>query len=235
MQLYGCGVGPLEDENSRDAAARTLNDCADVITLRDEESAEELKNLGVDKPRVLLAADPALAGASAAGEREKAVGFALRSWEGFWSHVPDFGLAARYAWETYRLRPVFLCLAPGDREAARSVCEALEDVPVSVSVDSRRVGRMSLVISMRLHGLVFALRDGVPAAGVSYDPKVSAFCRQAGLPCLSLADAEAEALCRLIDEAAQLDGEELRSSARKLAERERVNGRAAAQLLSDAE
>lgn len=235
VQLYGCGAGPLREERSQDMTARILNDCADVITLRDGDSAALLERLGVDRPRILLAADPALAGEPAAGERERSVGFVLRPWEGFWPRVPDFAAAARYAWETYRLRPVFFCLAPEDREAARAVTDALDNVPAAVSVDARRVGRMSLVVSMRLHGLVFSLRDGVPAAGISYDPKVSSFCREAGLPCAALEDAGTEALRRLIDDAAHLDGEALRAAARRLRERELINGRAAAQLLSDGE
>ncbi len=233
VQLYGCGVGPLKSERSRTAAAEALNACADAVTVRDGDSAALLESLGVEKPRVLLAADPALAGENAAAEREKCVGFALRAWPGFWERVPDFAQAARYAYETYRLKPVFLCLAPEDRLAARSVCAELGDVPVSVSVDPRRVGRMSLVLSMRLHGLVFALRDGTPAAGVSYDPKVSAFCREASLPCLELADAAADGLCRLLDEAARLDAESMHAAAERLRRREMVNGRVAAQLLSD--
>lgn len=233
VQLYGCGIGPLKHEASWKKTADTLNACADIITVRDGDSAALLEELGVKRPLVLTAADPALSMVSVPGEREQSAGFVLRDWPGFWSHVPDFAAAARYAYETYRLRPVLLCLAPEDRIAARSVCAALEGVPVSVSVDSRRVGRMSLVISMRLHGLVFALRDGTPAAGVSYDPKVSAFCRETGLPFIDLAEADESALCRLIDEAAHLDGESLRAAAKRARERERANGRAAAQLLAD--
>lgn len=40
----------------------------------------------------------------------------------------------------------------------------------------------SLVLSYRLHGLVCAAAHGVPALGVAYDPKVSAFCEEIGYP-----------------------------------------------------
>ena len=39
-----------------------------------------------------------------------------------------------------------------------------------------------MVISYRLHGLVSAAAYGVPAMGVAYDPKVSAFCNEIGYP-----------------------------------------------------
>lgn len=234
VQLYGCGVGPLIRERSRREVSRTLNACADVITLRDSESRDLLAALGVQQPRILLAADPALALTPAPAERERAAGFVLRFWPGFRERVPDLAAAARYVCEKYKLAPVFLCLAPEDREAARAVCRVLEaqGVPCSVSVDARRVGRMSLVLSMRLHGLIFALREAAPAVGVSYDPKVSAFCREAGLPCLSLADAAEDALRTRIDEAVHLDGESLSAALSALRRRERINGGAAAELLA---
>ena len=37
------------------------------------------------------------------------------------------------------------------------------------------LSRMTTVVSMRLHGLIFAAGQGVPLIGVAYDPKVTAF------------------------------------------------------------
>lgn len=53
----------------------------------------------------------------------------------------------------------------------------------------------SLVVSYRLHGLVSAAAHGIPALGVAYDPKVSAFCDAAELPwCFPAQVHEPEAL-----------------------------------------
>lgn len=233
VQLYGCGIGPITGEKNREQTARILNACADVITLRDAESLETLKALGVTEPRMLLAADPALRLDTPAGDRTRKMGIVVRDWPDFWAHVPDFAAAARHAWESYRLTPVLICMAPEDRTAAGSVVSALETagIPCSISQNPRRIGQMSLVLSMRLHGLVFALRDGAPAAGVSYDPKVSAFCGEAGLPCAALEDSTPEKLCGLVDEAIHLDGETLSATRDTLCQRERVNARAAAELI----
>ena len=231
VQLYGCGVGPLEQPRSRLRTARILNGCADVITLRDEDSMALLKEIGTDRPTMLLAADPALSLPESVGERERSVGFALREWPGFQEHVKALAAAARYTWERYKLTPVFFCLAPEDRVAARAVAAELEDIPCSISVDTRRISRMSLILSMRLHGLVFALRDGIPAAGICYDPKVDAFCREAGFPCLPLEETDAAAMEEIVDRAMHLDREELSAALGELRRRERVNGHAAAELL----
>jgi len=235
VQLYGCGIGPLMRGRSRAETARVLNECADVVTVRDGDSLALLKELGVTEPRLLLAADPALSLAAPRQERERRFGVVLRPWPSLWPQIPALARAVRYAYETYRLAPVFFCLAPGDREAAESVRAELDGIPCAVSVDSRRLGRMSLVLSMRLHGLIFALRDGVPAAGISYDPKVSSFCREAGLPALPLETADEAALCSLIDEAAHLDTERLSESLAALRRREQANLAAAAQLMSERE
>lgn len=235
VMLFGCGIGPLRTEASRRRTAGTLRACADVITVRDPDSEAFLRAIGVAGPRILLSADPALSAAAPAGERERAIGFVLRDWPGFDKYAADLAAAAWYAFETYRLTPVFLCLAPEDRDAVRPLCRTLENagVPCSVAADVRRTGRMSLVLSMRLHGLIFALRAGTPAAGLSYDPKVASFCADAALPCLPWEDVSSDALFRLIDRAAHLDGESLSAALQRLRNRERVNASAAAELLSE--
>ena len=197
--LYAVGAGPVRREKERRRTAEYLDRYAQVITVRDEASRKTLTDWGVTVPRILLGADPALSLRVPAGERERKAGIVLRPWPEFWNHVQDFAQAARYIWERYKLPPVFFCLAPEDRRAAQAVCGELQDVPYTLSTDARRVGRMSMVLAMRLHALVFALRDGAPAGGVSYDPKVDAFCAEAGLPMVAVEDATAENLRELAD------------------------------------
>jgi polysaccharide pyruvyl transferase CsaB len=56
-----------------------------------------------------------------------------------------------------------------------------------------QLARAQLVISHRLHGLVCAAAYGVPALGIAYDPKVSAFCTEIGFPWLDPEDASSAA------------------------------------------
>ena len=107
--------------------------------------------------------------------------------EGFDARAASFGEAAAYAYETYGLTPVFVAvekhLDPGAGQlAARGL-----DIPHYFLDDAGGAGtiigalsRMEVVVSMRLHALIFAAGQGIPLAGVVYDPKVSAFLRYIG-------------------------------------------------------
>ncbi len=231
VQLYGCGLGPVRHEREIRRCARTLNDCADVICLRDAKSARTLAEWGVTRPRVIAAADPVFALAPPGGEREHAIGFALRDWPEFAEKKAAFAGAAHYAYERYGLTPVFFALAPGDAAAARRVMTAIGSIPCRLYADPRGIARMSAVLSMRLHGLIFAVLGGAGAAGVSYDVKVSSFCRENALPCTLLGEVTVSGLCALVDRAVHADMETLAETRERLRRAEHANAEAAWELL----
>ena len=96
------------------------------------------------------------------------------------------------------------------------------------------MSRMEVVVSMRLHGLIFAAGQGVPLVGVSYDPKVTAFLRCVDGACVSLEELTADGLCSLIDGAAALraDPAALEASVARLRAIEHRNTESAARLLN---
>ena len=62
------------------------------------------------------------------------------------------------------------------------------------------LSRMEIVVSMRLHALIFSAGQGIPLVGVVYDPKVSAFLRYIGQELfVNLADLTEENLRQMID------------------------------------
>ena len=255
VQMYGCGIGPVKRENHRKLAAKVLNRNVDVITLREPDSLEELKSMGVDKPEIHLTADPALTLAPAPEEktdsvllragippRGKYICFALRPWPGFQERASLFGEAARYAWERYGLTPVFTAVEKGqDPSAARLAAQALGDAPHYFLDDAKAAGtiigalsRMEVVVSMRLHALIFAAGQGIPLAGVVYDPKVSAFLRYIGQENFTdLETLTAERLQAMIDRAAAQAGDKQaqEQAVRKLRDLERGNVDVARRLL----
>ena len=63
------------------------------------------------------------------------------------------------------------------------------------------LSRMQAVVSMRLHALIFAAGQGIPLAGVVYDPKVSAFLRYIGQEqFVDLAELTGQNLCAMMDQ-----------------------------------
>ena len=254
VQMYGCGIGPVLREQHRKLAASVLNASVDVITLREPDSLKELQSMGVTKPEILLTADPALTLPAASEDKidsvllragipphGKYLCFALRNWKGFEDKAPLFAQAAKYAYETYGLTPVFAAVEKHlDPVAGRLAATGL-DIPHYFLDDAGSAGtiigalsRMQAVVSMRLHALIFAAGQGIPLAGVVYDPKVSAFLRYIGQEnFLDLDALTADALKAMIDRmvSSPISPEEQAAAVQKLRQIEQVNVDTARRLL----
>ena len=220
--MYGCGIGPVSGKGNRRFAARIMNRCVDAITLRENLSAEELVRLGVTKPKITVTADPALTlepGSEGAADSfllgqnldpaAKYALFVLRPWKGFAEKKQAFVDAANHISQTHGLIPLFFALEPGrDLAPCREVAEALSckgyvlQTPSDVRLIIGMMKKMQLVVSMRLHTLIFASCVGAPLVAVSYDPKVTGFMQYLGQKhCADFDSLTAETLCRLIDAA----------------------------------
>jgi polysaccharide pyruvyl transferase CsaB len=230
--MYGCGIGPVTRFGDKAVTRWVLNRNVDIITLREPDSMAELASYGVTKPQIILSADPALTLPSASeseinaamesfglSPNGKYICFCLRRWRGFEERAHIFAEAADYAREKYALTPVFLSINHrSDGEAADSAAAYMKSAPVILrepmptGVTIGIMSRMAAVVSMRLHGLIFAAGNGVPLVGVSYDPKVTAFLDYIGEEnCFELENLEADALCRAIDRALCDGGREKRT------------------------
>jgi polysaccharide pyruvyl transferase CsaB len=256
VQMYGCGIGPVSRESHRRMAARTLNAAVDVITLREPDSLEELKSMGVVRPRILLTADPALTLKRAGDDvidscllragippHGKYLCFALRRWKGFEGKASVFRDAAVYAYEKYGLTPVFLAVENHQDPVAAQI--AARDLPVphyflNDAGDAASIigalSRMQAVVSMRLHALIFAAGQGIPLIGVVYDPKVSAFLRYIGQELFADLDAlTADALTEMIDRAVEQSShpDQQEAAVLQLQEMEQRNVEVARGLLGD--
>ena len=202
VMLYGCGIGPIRGAGSRRRTARVLDRCADLITLRDDNiAARSWRRIGVSKPEMAYHSRPGAA-ASTRRRRRRCRGssarlgleegrhyamFVLRPWQNFSAHVQDFAQAAQWLYDMQGLVPVFFAMEPArdlramDQVIAQLHCPSLRLCPPDT--DAKMIGlfrRMDIVISMRLHALVFAAGQGVPLLGIVYDPKVDGFLEYLG-------------------------------------------------------
>ncbi len=200
VQMYGCGIGPVLREKHWPLVARVLNRYVDVITLREPDSLEQLRRMGVSAPHIELTADPALTLPPADSSRidsallsagippeGRYVAISLRNWEGFEACAPLFGKLAEHVYGTHGVTPIFLSVEKKHDPAAAALAAAgircphyfingVEDIATVIGV----LSRMEAVVSMRLHTLIFAAGQGVPLVGIVYDPKVSSFLRYIG-------------------------------------------------------
>ena len=223
--MYGCGIGPVKHPKDIALTRKTLNGCVDAITLREDSSLKELQRFGVTKPEIVLASDPALTlqradeadidrmmEQSGLAPHGAYLGICLRDWPGFAEKAPVFAAAVRYARSEHGLTPVFFSINHrSDGAAADQVVRYLENKPcilrqpLSTELTLGLMSRMRAVISMRLHGLIFAAGQGVPLVGVVYDPKVSAFLSYMGQELYEdLSQLSTESLCAKLDQALSL-------------------------------
>ena len=197
--VFAQGIGPLRRMWVRLTAGSVL-DRADLILLRDEPSKTLLAEIGVRRPFVEVTADPSFAlppvGKSEGKQFLEELGIRVsepvimvcpRPWESTrWNlgFIEALAAAVRGIGGT----AIFMALHPSRdtllaRELARGVPNSLFIERVLTFRDIRTaIAGADMVISTRLHGLMFAVCEGIPAVGVSYDPKVEAFCRLCGLP-----------------------------------------------------
>lgn len=251
VMLYGCGIGPVNQPKNRKRMSKVLDRCADVITVRDAYSLQLLQTLNITKPKNYLTADPALLCSvcenTSVMSYLMSVGlqddgqyilFALRQWNGFAEKIPAFVSAAEYAYRTYGLIPLLFAMEPRrdasaiEAVAAKLKCPYLLDSSVKNASETVAViRRMRVVVSMRLHGLIFAAGLGVPTVGVGYDPKVSGFLDYLGSEqYMSLQEVNAAALNDFIDAAISGAGAESLAAA-KLRKQAEKNAQIAKELL----
>ena len=254
VMMYGCGIGPIHSPANRRRAAKVLQKSVDAITLRDTHSREELEDMGVTNPKIILSADPTVILPAAPEQvvdgilesqgidpRGRYIGFALRPWPGFEEKASLFGAAADYAYEKYGLIPVFLPierrLDVGAAKLAAQHMKAPHYILPETGSSDHTIGlfaRMQVVVSMRLHALVFAAGQGVPLVGVVYDQKISSFLSYIGQDLYTDLDAvTVEALRAHIDAACGRIGDEafLSGGVNRLRQVEQRNSETARALL----
>lgn len=199
VMLYANGIGPVNKERNHARIKKVLNR-VELITLREPSSLNELKRFGVDKPTVVVTADPSFnlfasgeaEGAAilekyGIGAEEKYCVIAIRPWKtacvDFDSQLAD---AANYAKEAYGIKPVFMLMQPARDEKITASCAAKVSGDtciinhLSPAQTLRIIKRSEFVIGMRLHTLIYAVQCGVPVIGISYDPKINAIMDYAG-------------------------------------------------------
>lgn len=192
--IFAQGIGPINSRSMRTLTRKVLNQ-VDLITVRDAASRTYLRKLGVDRPESRVTADPSFAvppapeeeaeellTAAGAPSNVPLIGVALRPWQEHPNWLPAIVRGLDSAAARLGAGIVFLPMQR-DHDLTMAVRVAADMSVPSAVISSQLtpaqvlaiIGRMSLVVGMRLHALIFAASMDVPFIGISYDPKVDAF------------------------------------------------------------
>ncbi|MBR2215090.1 MAG: polysaccharide pyruvyl transferase CsaB [Selenomonadaceae bacterium] len=194
IMLYAQGIGPIYGRIARGLMS-WLGNRVNLITVRDHGSLEELDSLKITKPHIECTADPVLAISAAdldtgtnilraAGVvTDKAtVGISVREWKDWQRYKEVIASVSDTIVRELKAQVVFLPMQyPDDVKAAEDIAAfATEKTVVLRSEYSTMellslVGNMDLMVSIRLHALIFAGVMGIPMVGLSYDPKIDRF------------------------------------------------------------
>lgn len=190
----GQSVGPLHNSWARKMAAWVFKKAA-LVTVRDEKSAELLRELEVKKVHVL--ADPAYAIGYDSESFHKKNGYivmTLRQWpkgnlDEINKAMADF---VNWLWEEKKLKTIFIPFQE-NVESDMERFEALEKIIDNKNIFSSKkveedfrealeiIARADYVVGMRLHSIIFAVLSKRPFLAISYSNKVKDFVRTLGL------------------------------------------------------
>lgn len=192
MALVGVGAGELRTRASRVIAARVAEH-ADLLVLRDEESAAVLAEAGARGPfRIGSDAAWTVLDPPAPAPRRGALVVvshlvhrrtdrALTLLRSMVDALTDRGLDVTLEpWQAADVE-----LAHRARDAARPGAVEIATPPASLSVSASRAAAHHVVVTARFHGLVAAAAAGTPVLAVAHEPKLAGLSRRLGQPSVS--------------------------------------------------
>lgn len=205
--LMAQGIGPVLRPLNRRLIGQ-VGRKVDLATVRDPDSAAMLARWGIPEDRIMVTADPVLGLSPAPREQivpmlrrvglslEKPImAVAIRPWH-TWYERQFKAFSAVLAQLASQQQAQILLLPfqyPGDLRITQELHDCLKmrteapfvttmEFPISAPEMMGIIGACDLVVGMRLHSLIMAAAQAVPAIGISYDPKVTQFGRQMNLP-----------------------------------------------------
>lgn len=204
VMIYSQGIGPVIHENNRKKMAKLFKQL-DVINVRDNQSKLELNSMGVvdnitvttdsvfslDKPEFQLGKE--LLEKNDIDTRKLTVGVSVRGWKDCTPKIIDEMAKTIEGLKSKDMNIVLLPFHfPHDLEVCERIYEKLEldehdrlkpyvikDLMGEEAFLSLMVN-MDIMVSMRLHGLIFATVCNAYPIGISYDPKIQSLLEEMG-------------------------------------------------------
>ena len=254
VMLYSNGIGPLRNDINICRAKKTLNK-VDVITLRDPASKTVLDELGVDKPQIMVTADPAFGLTSFDARTGREIFDKLnvpkdkriiivaprRTRDTNARFETAVAKMCDYANEKYNCYTLFISMQLNkDEQISRNISSKMKtpntviENRLSVSEFMSIICASDLCIGMRLHSLIYSVVGNTPLIGIAYDPKIKGFMNYMEQNmCIEISDINEDVAYKAVDEVfGNYDNvkNELASGCARLKEKARRNGEIAIEL-----
>ncbi|MBR1970506.1 MAG: polysaccharide pyruvyl transferase CsaB [Clostridia bacterium] len=193
IMLYANGLGPIKDKNVK-LVEKVLNK-ADVITLRENISLDEIKRCNITKPEIHITADPAFNLVPSSEERlaslmekfnipqdKPLIAVSVREWQGLKECFAEQIASVLDNMCEKGYFPVFVPMQlSSDLNISLEIANKMQhrssivDEEIEVSDMLGIIGKSDIACGMRLHMLIFASVMKIPMAGIVYDPKIKGF------------------------------------------------------------
>ena len=181
--VYSNGVGPINKKFNRNFTRRVLNK-VDYITLRDKDSYDFIKSIGVNNPNVKVLSDPVFNLKEASDEsvrkkpdiNEDTVLVSIRSWMDDEKLISELSKFLNYLLDDGKNIVFMPMQTPRDTTISEKIAANIksskiidEKYPVEILMSLMK--NADFIVAMRLHAMIYAIHQNLPFIGLSYDPK----------------------------------------------------------------
>lgn len=181
--VYSNGVGPINKKFNRNVTRRVLNK-VDYITLRDKDSYDFIKSIGVNNPNIKVLSDPVFNLKEASDEsvhkkfdiNEDTVLVSIRSWMDDEKLIAELSKFLNYLIDEGKNIVFMPMQTPRDTTISEKIAANLksskiinEKYPVEILMSLMK--NADFIVAMRLHAMIYAIHQNLPFIGLSYDPK----------------------------------------------------------------
>lgn len=211
VMVFAQGIGPLNGILSKNIVKRVFQNLT-AITVRDEASLKELVNLGIESDKINVTADPGLIlscvekdfalsiiANTSLNPYKPVIGIVLRPWNTWYERqVKSLSSVITQLANKFSAQVLFIPFQMStdlwfSEELIKNItCRPTSNIPRLAILKQKLnpyemmgvIKEMHLIIGMRLHSIIMAAANSVPAIGIVYDPKVYNFANIVGYPCI---------------------------------------------------
>ena len=186
--VFAQGIGPINNKFAQIVVKNLLRLCT-IVTVRDTNSLELLKNWGIDTK---LVCDPIYSLDVPNLRKNNVIGIQIRDFKTMnynLLHKLAMFIATKFSDKKVE---IFSLQETQDLELCKKFKEILFSINPEIKSEIvtenivERISKLEYLIAMRFHAILCALKSSVKTCAINYDIKVEKLAKDAGLPIISM-------------------------------------------------